>query len=83
MGQGKKNIEMTQKQKANELVEKFLNTQFHTEEMYDAKQCALICVDRQKTQLDNIVNSWDLEHSYWYKEELKKIEELKQEIEKL
>ena len=36
---------MTPKEKAIELVERFLETQSNTEELYDAKQCALICVD--------------------------------------
>ena len=36
---------MTAKEKAEELVERFLETQSNTEELYDAKQCALICVD--------------------------------------
>jgi hypothetical protein len=36
---------MTPKEKAKELVEKMLNQQSNTEEIYDAKQCALIAVD--------------------------------------
>ena len=36
---------MTPKDKAKELVYKFLNEQNDTEEISQAKQCALICVD--------------------------------------
>ena len=36
---------MTAKEKAKELVDMFLNEQNDTEEISQAKQCALICVD--------------------------------------
>lgn len=36
---------MTPKLKAKELINKMLNQQSHTEELYDAKQCALVAVD--------------------------------------
>ena len=36
---------MTPKEKAKELVDKMLNEQSFTQELYDAKQCALIAVD--------------------------------------
>ena len=44
---------MTAKEKAKELVDKFLNEQNNTEEISEAKQCALICVDEKiKTAID-------------------------------
>jgi hypothetical protein len=36
---------MTAKEKANELVDKMLNQQSYSEDLYDAKQCALVAVD--------------------------------------
>ena len=36
---------MTAKEKAKDLVDRFLNEQNDTEEISQAKQCALICVD--------------------------------------
>ena len=72
---------MTQKEKAKELVSKMLNEQSNTEELYDAKQCALIAVDEI---LKGIVPKYDDERYtfelggnqfYW--------QEVKQEIENL
>ena len=71
---------MTPKEKAEELIEKYLKLDieiggqydgFLTMKMYDAKQCALIAVD------EIIKESMDNEYSerYW--------QEVKQEIEKL
>lgn len=60
---------MTPKEKAIELVDKMLNEQSNTEEIYDAKQCALIAVD-EIIESYNFVNK-----SYW--------QEVKQEIERL
>ena len=50
---------MTPKEKAIELVDKMLNEQSNTEEIYDAKQCALIAVD-EIIESYNFVNK-----SYW------------------
>ena len=36
---------ITPKEKAKELIEKMLSQQSNIEELYDAKQCALIAVD--------------------------------------
>lgn len=60
---------MTPKEKSKELINKMLNQQSHTEELYDAKQCALTAVD----ELIKQVNHSDV--GYW--------QEVKQEIEKL
>ena len=59
---------MIPKEKAKELVDLMLNQQSHTQEIYDAKQCALIAVD------ELISADWKWKE-YW------KI--VKQEIEKL
>lgn len=45
------------KKKAKELIEKFLSQQSYTEEMYDAKQCALICVN-QILEDQDIIMQW-------------------------
>lgn len=60
---------MTPKERAKELVDKMLNEQSNTEELYDAKQCALIAV-YEIIESCNFVNK-----SYW--------QEVKQEIERL
>jgi homoserine trans-succinylase len=60
---------MTAKEKAKELVDKFLNEQNNTEEISEAKQCALICVD----EILRILPFTDVK--YW--------QEVKQEINKL
>tara|TARA_B110000967_G_scaffold110683_1_gene113254 strand:- start:267 stop:479 length:213 start_codon:yes stop_codon:yes gene_type:complete len=70
---------MTAKEKAKELVDKFLNEQNNTEEISEAKQCALICVD------EILEFAYDIE---WEKKEeaiskLKFLKEVKQEINKL
>ena len=70
---------MTAKEKAKELVDKFLNEQNNTEEISEAKQCALICVD------EILEFTYDIE---WEKKEeaiskLKFLKEVKQEINKL
>ena len=70
---------MTAKEKAKELVDKFLNEQNNTEEISEAKQCALICVDEM------LEFAYDIE---WEKKEeaiskLKFLKEVKQEINKL
>lgn len=73
---------MNAKEKAKELVDKMLNEQSNTEEIYDAKQCALIAVDEiilQWEYIDNYLSDLGGELNpnlkYWY--------EVKQEIEKL
>ena len=68
---------MTPKEKAKELVDKMLHKQSFTEELYDAKQCALVAVDEI---LDDDMYGMEEEHfekriNYW--------EEVKQEIEKI
>ena len=70
---------MTAKEKAKELVDKFLNEQNNTEEISEAKQCALICVDEM------LEFAYDIE---WEKKEeaiskFKFLKEVKQEINKL
>ena len=62
---------MTPKEKSIELVQKFNYDNKHFL-MYDAKQCALICVDEI---LKEIPKRFDIEERYW--------ERVKQEIEKL
>ena len=62
---------MTSKEKAKELVDKFLNEQNNTEEISEAKQCALICVDEIIKQ--SMDDEWT--ERYW--------RGIKQEIEKL
>jgi hypothetical protein len=63
---------MPPKEKAKELVDKMLNEQSYSDELYDAKQCALIAVD----EILLINKLQDIEsQKYW--------EEVKQEIEKL
>ena len=61
---------MTAKDKAKELVHRFLNEQNDTEEISQAKQCALICVDEM---LAFDLRFFDIEF----------LKEVKQEIEKL
>ena len=70
---------MTAKEKAKELVDKFLNEQNNTEEISEAKQCALICVD------EILEFAYDIE---WEKKEeaifkVKFLIKVKKEIEKL
>jgi len=60
---------MTPKEIAEELVDKMLNQQSYTEELYDAKQCALIAVD------EILKHCYRVMKPFW--------EEVKQEIEKL
>ena len=60
---------MTPKEKAKELVDRFLNEQNDTEEISQAKQCALICVD------EVIESCFHPNLEYW--------QEVKQEINKI
>lgn len=65
---------MTPKEKAEELVNKFLQyaDTFHNGNMYNAKQCALIAVD----EILNIT-------LFYFEDEKKYWQQVKQEIEKL
>ena len=52
---------MTPKEKAKELVDRFLNEQNDTEEISQAKQCALICVDeilKNTLQIPQVLDYW-------------------------
>jgi hypothetical protein len=62
---------MTAKDKAKELVDRFLNEQNDTEEISQAKQCALICVDEILQEIEGFPYAY----KFW--------EEVKQEINKL
>lgn len=62
---------MTPKEKAEELVNRFIYRRTDYVEIYDAKQCALLAVD----EILDILNQLSLEYEYW--------QEVKQEIEKL
>jgi hypothetical protein len=71
-------MEDNQKEKAKELVERFDNTLTYLESKNKAKQCALICVDEIRLELDNFGNDDGYQFSrveYW--------QEVKQEINKL
>ena len=66
---------MTPKEKAKELVDRFLQRRYTDE---DSKECALICVDevlKNSLQLPVLLSTAVSEEIYW--------EEVKQEIEKL
>ena len=65
---------MTAKDKAKELVDKMLNQQSYSEDLYDAKQCALIAVDEIIDYLISNQITGTL-MTYW--------QEVKNEIEKL
>ena len=74
----------TPKEKANELIERFVNVDINLSDftMYHAKKCALICVDEielYRKQIEKEYNE-DLYHAYGTEEYL---QEVKQEIEKL
>ena len=75
---------MTAKQKAKELYDKyeFVYIQNYTSK-HEVKQCALIAVENEQEALDRFVKYWNLEFGDWYKDECLKIQEVKQEIEKL
>jgi len=72
--------QMTPKEKAKELVEKFElieRAERYEDELnlFEAKQCALICVEEILNDNPNIYDSDRLNHKYW--------KEVKEEIEKL
>jgi hypothetical protein len=60
---------MEAKEKAKQLVEKMLNEQSYTEDLYDAKKCALICVD----ELINYSKEWDKDYWHAVKREIIKL----------
>ena len=49
---------MKPKHKAEELVDKMLSEQSYTEDLYDAKQCALIAVDEILQMVDETMQGW-------------------------
>ena len=68
-------MKLTPKEKAKELVDRFLQRRYTDE---DSKECALICVDevlKNSLQLPVLLSTAVSEEIYW--------EEVKQEIEKL
>ena len=73
---------MTAKEKAKELVDKFLNEQNNTEEISEAKQCALICVDEKQKTIEKMFNGYYTMPKEW-KKEYDELREIKQEINKL
>ena len=69
---------MTAKEKAKKLVDMFLNEQNDTEEISQAKQCALICVDEILKNIPEEVMSYKpfmMNTDYW--------QEVKKEINKI
>jgi hypothetical protein len=72
---------MTPKEKAKKLVDNMLNEQSYTEDLYDAKQCALIAVDElieahiKISKEESGTTLIDYGQNYW--------QEVKQEIENL
>ena len=67
---------MTPKEKAVDLVNKFLNEQNNSDEISEAKQCALIC-------LDEMLDIYDYEGYDGDDIQMAHLEEVKQEINKL
>jgi len=54
---------MEAKSKAKELVDKMMEAQSYTQEIYDAKQCALIAVDEVLNNM-NIIRE-ENNYNYW------------------
>ena len=88
---------MTPKEKAKELMKK-MNVVYYMKlpgknsnseglpiSMYDSqiKQCALIATDEKIESLNSFADYWSLKNGEWYLDEIKKLEKLKTEIEKL
>ena len=73
---------MTPKDKAIELLSKFLDEQNHTEELSEAKQCSLICVDEILSS-NPCMESKDRGCNFEWTDNTYYWEEVKQEIEKL
>lgn len=75
---------MTPKQKAEELIDKFIFAQFEAGDIIKnpplAKQCALICVDEIISELKSIQFDYDLEMD---DRNIRYFNEVKQEIENL
>lgn len=76
---------METKQKARKLVEKFIahtycnnNNELQCKEK--SKQCALIVINEKINSLNAFSEYWDFKRGEWYKDELQKLEEVKQEI---
>lgn len=76
---------METKQKARKLVEKFIahtycnnNNELQCKEK--SKQCALIVINEKINSLNAFSEYWDFKRGEWYKDELQKLEEIKQEI---
>jgi hypothetical protein len=65
---------MKPKHKAEELVDKMLSEQSYTEDLYDAKQCALIAVDEiiELAYWEYMESMGEKEEKYW--------QQVKQEI---
>jgi hypothetical protein len=75
-------------EKARKLVEKFIahtycnnNNELQCKEK--SKQCALIVINEKINSLNAFSEYWDFKRGEWYKDELQKLEEVKQEIENL
>ena len=71
---------MTPQEKAKELVDRMLNSQSHTCELYDAKLCAIIAVDEI---LNNFGNLTDGKQHYCAYATIQYYKEVKQEINNL
>lgn len=76
---------METKQKARKLVEKFIantycknNSELQCKDK--SKQCALIVINEKINSLNAFSEYWDFKRGEWYKDELQKLEEVKQEI---
>ena len=77
---------MTAKEKAKELINSFRDYAhgYHDEnETYNAKKCALICVDREIQLIRYFMKSKTSDTVIQAEKIIKKKEEVKQEIEKL
>lgn len=48
-----------------------------------SKRCAIICNQQEIDQLNRFADYWDLKNGEWYKDELIKLEEVKQAINQL
>jgi len=70
---------MTAKAKAKELVDK-MKSKMYSDGDYDAKQCALICVNEINDELDNFSNDdgYQFSRVEFYTEVKQEIEKLKQ-----
>ena len=71
------------KQKAKELVGKFIHHAESFNENHHAKQCALICVDEVREWMNNLSADTGTVLDKYTELHFKDLEKLKQEIEKL